>query len=360
MNPAETRGVQDLVRLCRVLGRDPLLVQAGGGNVSVKLPPDRLLVKASGLRLAEVSAARGWARADAGLLRRGLAALAGIRSALPRDRAYADLLGRAGRTPGWRVSMEAGFHALIPDRCVAHVHSVAGLLLGALPPAQARRRIRRILGAGVRIASVPAAVPGAELSLALARALGRGARLGAGPRKPLLAVLRGHGLVWGAETAAELLRLSAALETALRAEFGLDRYPPPHLCGSRGCRRAPAPRAEGWGELCFCRWPGCRLDFRPAFPDFVVYFSLWGRGAPDLVRTSERSALLRADDAAGRRAKAEVLFAHALAHTAAGARGMPGLPPAMVRAIAGLESERLRLAQAARRGAPSSAQGPSR
>ena len=310
------------VRLCRRLGSDTLLAQGGGGNVSLKTGSDEMLITASGGRLAQVGPRRGWARADTQKLRQGMASIGG-------DRAYAKLLARAGLTRGRRISMEAGFHALLPDTCVAHVHSLAGILLGALPEQTARKKIRRVLGNKIRIYFIPACVPGVDLSLRI------GARR---PRGPSLGVLKNHGLVWAAESAAATARLSDKFERALRKVYRLSRFPPPHTHG---------PASAGWRTLCFCHWPDCRLDLRPLFPDFVAYFSLWGRGKPDLVPASPRAVRVFAKDARALRTKRESLYAQALVSTVARGK-IHRLPPRLVRAVDRLETERLRALQAAR------------
>lgn len=320
-----SRDLRELIRLCRRLGKDPLLVQAGGGNVSVKIDGGGILIKASGLRLDEVGPRRGWARADLQTLRQGLAGVGRFRTPLARDRAYARLLTRAGRTPGRRVSMEAGFHAALEDRCVAHVHSAAGILLGMLP----EPRARRLLGPGAGYRVVGAEVPGADLSLAMA-----GTRSPARAYGASLWILRNHGLVWGARSGSGLLRAAGRLERKLRAVFGLGRFPMPR----------PLKVLSNRYALRFHDWPDCRFDFRPFFPDFTVYFRTWdGSPGPFLEKVSSREVLIRASGEEDLRAKAETFYAHALISTVASRPRR--LPRAAGRAIFRLESERLRLRQ---------------
>jgi hypothetical protein len=58
--------------LSRRLGQDLLMTQASGGNTSVKLDDRRFLVKASGLRLGEVTTDKGWVLADYQAIRKGV------------------------------------------------------------------------------------------------------------------------------------------------------------------------------------------------------------------------------------------------------------------------------------------------
>lgn len=325
--------VRALARVSRRLGRDLLLVQAGGGNVSLK-SGGGLLIKASGARLRLVGPRRGWTRADGAALDRGLAAAA--RRPWPRrEIAYADLIGRASPARGPRASMEAGFHAAIPQRWVAHVHSVGGLLLGLEPRREALSWVREALGPEVAVEWVPACLPGLELSLRVKAA----AAAGPGPR---LWLVRNHGLIWSADDERALLAASDRLEKGLRRRYGLARFPPPHPAGGRGCRRRPRPRV-GWREYCLCGWPRARLTLRPLFPDFLIYFrSLDGR-TTGLELAPPRGFRVGDDGAA--RDRVEVFYAHALAATLGPRRGA-ALPARLERSIRGLETEKRRLAQA--------------
>ncbi|MFA6092181.1 MAG: class II aldolase/adducin family protein [Elusimicrobiota bacterium] len=334
-----------LLSLARRLGKDPLLVQAAGGNISVKLPSERLLVKASGVRLEELSMKRGIASADLDALRRGLASLESLRSQAARMSAYTRLLTRSGKSPGARVSMETGFHAALSSTYVAHTHSVGSLLLGLLPEKIARKRIAQALGTRTRVGFIPACMPGLDLTLRIQTA----DRPTGDSGGTALWVLNNHGLVWAADTAQEILNLSEELERRLRADFKLRRYPMPRkagLCRAQGSCALPADSAQGsWQELCFCAWPDFRMSTRPWFPDFAVYFDLWSRSSADLLVCGKRHILLRARTPQESRDKAEVAYAQALVSTLAAGRKtrLRPLPPAMVAAIKGLTLEKLRM-----------------
>ena len=329
--------LRTLIALSRRLGRDRLLAQAGGGNISVKLGPGSMLIKASGSRLEDVEIKNGWVEADASALRAGLPRLARLKTALARELGYASLVGRAARGPGGRPSMEAGFHAVIPDACVAHVHSAAGILLAMRPEKEALRRARAAAGPGVEVRFLPACVPGLELTRLVARSLSKGAARGT----VSLWLLRNHGLIWAADSPEALLAASGRFERALRAELGLGAFKPPHAAGARGCSRRTAP--DGWAELCVCSWPKARLDAEPLFPDFAIYFHALD-GKLQGLKAAGRSLSVQGPDARRRRDRAEVYYLHALTATLAKPRLV--LPRALALTIRGLETERLRLKQA--------------
>jgi ribulose-5-phosphate 4-epimerase/fuculose-1-phosphate aldolase len=329
--------LRTLIALSRRLGRDRLLAQAGGGNISVKAGAGSMLIKASGSRLEDVNEKSGWVEADAKALRAGLPKLARLKDAVARELGYATLIGRAARGPGGRPSMEAGFHAVIPDACVAHVHSAAGIVLAMRPEKEALRRARAAAGPGVEVRCLPACVPGLELTRLVSKSLPRGRARGA----VSLWLLRNHGLIWAAGTAEALLAASDRFERALRAELNLDAYEPPHAAGARGCSRRPA--SDGWTELCVCSWPKARLDAEPLFPDFAIYFhSLDGKLQG--LKAGGRALSVGGLSPKQRRDRAEVYYLHAL--TATLAKPRLALPRALALTIRGLETERLRLAQA--------------
>src|SRR5262245_20445320 len=108
----------------RLYGKDLLVVQAAGGNVSVKTSPLHLAIKASGVRMREMNPSSGWAEADRKQLLAGFGRISGLRSLEARELSYVKLLDRASLTPGRRVSMETGFHVILPENYVLHLHSV--------------------------------------------------------------------------------------------------------------------------------------------------------------------------------------------------------------------------------------------
>ncbi len=358
----ERRVLRDFVRLCHAYGRDPLLAQAAGGNLSAKLDATRLLIKASGVRLREVGDRFGWTVIDYGSVTTGLARLGRRgRAGARRELAYAELLRGASHVADVRPSMEAGFHAALPQRWVAHLHSVAGMILGALAPAESRRVLAEYWPQACPVQFVPARLPGAELSLELRQRSERTRESGL-----YVWVLRNHGLVWAAHEVHVLRAAIRSFESGMRRAFSLDRYPRLHRAGSPCCRRrarraAEAPAAgEVATEVCACRWPRASLPLRPLFPDFMIYFTRATRlepGAPsedprpDLARTSETSVRITARTRGALRDKADVFYAHALFASVLAERGVaiPHLTPRLAVRVRTLETEvaRLRLLAAA-------------
>ena len=61
--------IRDFVKMSRYAGMREDLVQAGGGNSAVKLSDDRMLIKASGFQMADISEKSGYAVVDHSVIR---------------------------------------------------------------------------------------------------------------------------------------------------------------------------------------------------------------------------------------------------------------------------------------------------
>lgn len=155
---------QELRSVSASVGREPLLVQGGGGNSSVKAL-GRLLVKASGHWLADSEHTDMFAVLD--LAQAKALALEGAADFSPAVRGDTML----------KPSIETAMHALMPHRCVLHAHPIGVI-------------VRTLTGGDCGdIPVIPYTKPGQPLAAALQRLL---------EREPLNAViLANHGIVVG-------------------------------------------------------------------------------------------------------------------------------------------------------------------
>ncbi|MFO0608603.1 MAG: class II aldolase/adducin family protein [Polyangiales bacterium] len=302
-------------------------VQGPGGNASVK-DGDALVVKASGVRLRDLADPASRARVP----------LARVLEALDGDAAAEREVNAAQPRP----SLEAYFHALGP-RVVAHTHPLGALLVACA----SGREVPSV--AGARVVEVGYARPGRPLALLVRDALGTvgGATL---------VLLRAHGLIAYADSAAAAIVLTRAFDDACRARFGeatsvgerVARYRQQEARAVTGGLALPLPgRARSDGAL---------------FPDAAVFcpeVAVASLGALDEVASqalslAPRSAVLtdgerRALVAPSSRAldyALEVLAAHEVLAEALGGDAAP-LPDDEARAVASMPSELHRLARAA-------------
>lgn len=325
--------------LSQTLGKDILLTQASGGNTSVKLDDQKIGVKASGLRLGEVTPEKGWVVADYQKIRKGIPDLGTSVGAEAQSKGYQSLLASATLTHGLKISLEAGLHALLPDRWVAHVHSIAGQLLGLMPEKEARSIVQNIFGHGIALHFIPPSVPGHELCQKVNENISNGPPLSEG-RDLNLWVLKNHGLAWGATTDKNILAASEIFEKLLRNRFGLPRFSLPQI-EPLDSNRHPAPAGKTWYRAHLSDWPACHFDTTPGLTDFVGHFDLWSNNPPDFIQSDDRTAHILAQSPREIEGHAQVFFAHALVSTIAHQEGwFRPLPLAAVRAIKLLLLER--------------------
>ncbi len=183
------------------VGSDPLLVQAAGGNTSIKID-DTMWIKASGTWLQDAADRDIFVPLN----------LPKLQDALSRDdpacESSTDFVRGDLNTANLRPSIETSVHGLMPQKVVVHVHCVSTIAWAIRENAEAH--LSPVL-AGFNWSWIPYARPGLQLSRAI--------RQNMKPGSDVL-ILGNHGLVVAAETVAaceELLTLaSAALRLAPR------------------------------------------------------------------------------------------------------------------------------------------------
>lgn len=181
--PSGADDLDQLVYLSAVVGRDPRLVQPGGGNTSLKLG-DTLLVKGSGTDLRTIG--------REGFARLSLPKLAALRDAATMSDAdmmgfmASCMLGNDGPTP----SVETPLHSLLPHRVIAHTHDVATMSLTDVSDAAAQRLVAELFHGD--LVYVPYVRPGFPLARAVS------GMVDTIPRQAFGLALAHHGLVvWG-------------------------------------------------------------------------------------------------------------------------------------------------------------------
>lgn len=263
------------------LGADPLLVQAAGGNTSLKAG-DVMWIKASGTWLKDATSRDIFVPVNHAALVEALARREPAADAcLPFVRA--DL-----NTTGLRPSIETSVHALMPQPVVVHVHCVNTIAWAIRRDALAQ--LAAPLG-DFAWAFVPYARPGLPLAVAIAAALRPGVNV---------LVLGNHGLVVAADSvgAAQALleRVVAALTRPAR-DLTAPRWAALEaIC--EGTPYRPAASAETHA-LATDPWALARGATHVFYPDHVVFLGVgvatdMAAGAP-LVAVPGQGVLVRAD-----------------------------------------------------------------
>ena len=164
-----------VISYCSTIGKDPLLVQGAGGNVSWK-ENDTLWIKASGTWLAQAAEKDIFVPVDLPYLHTAIESC--DFSVTPR------VVGESALRP----SIETLLHALMPHRVVVHLHAIE--ILAHLVRDNCEPDFQSLLGASVHWTMVGYHKPGAALAAAVSVALAQ---------KPNVDVLflKNHGVVIG-------------------------------------------------------------------------------------------------------------------------------------------------------------------
>lgn len=242
------------------IGGNALLVQAAGGNTSLKRN-GTMWIKASGTWLANAGERDIFVPLDMAHLAKALAEDdPDCESCLPFVQKDLNLLGL-------RPSIETSVHGLMPQAVVLHVHCVSTIAWAIQVDAEAK--LQKPL-AGFKWAFVPYARPGLQLSRAIKKVLQ--------PDTEVL-VLGNHGLVVAAET------VDAAEDLLRRAVFALQRpaRTPPKPDGKRLNELAKgtdyrAPLSEAAHHFALDPWAHAQGSKNVYYPDHVVFL---GARIPD-------------------------------------------------------------------------------
>lgn len=214
--------LQPLSALSAKLGNDPEQVQAAGGNTSIK-SDDILWVKASGLWLKDAETRDIFVPVN-------LAKLHDNYAKALNDPVKSTVI-EALNPNGLRPSIETSLHALMPQQCVLHTHSVRTI---ALAIREDWLEVLQERLAGLAWCAVPYVKPGLDLTRGLQHAL----TLANGRQHVDIAILGNHGLVVAGNDLAAAAQLLDDVERRLDA---------PSISLSVDHQREPPP--EGWRHV---------------------------------------------------------------------------------------------------------------
>ncbi|MFW6107614.1 MAG: SDR family oxidoreductase [bacterium] len=213
----DKESLRELIEVSRAVGQRAELVQAGGGNTSVKRADGRTMaVKASGTPLAAMSEHVGWVELDLDRLLAtfDLPGLDRLPAAQRESRVLEQQLAAVVAGPGPRPSVESALHALL-DKVVIHTHPVAVNALTCGPGESALGDLTE--DAELPPLWVPYADPGYTLAVAVRDAIG--AYRAEHDAAPAVLFLENHGLFVSADSAEACLALHNGWVERCRAYF---------------------------------------------------------------------------------------------------------------------------------------------
>lgn len=248
--------LDDLKRLSARVGADPLLVQAAGGNTSLKLD-GTMWIKASGTWLRDAATRDIFVPV----------ALSPLSDALahgdPRCESCAEFVRTDLNATGLRPSIETTVHALMPQRVVVHVHCVNTIAWAIRTDGEARLRERLT---GFNWAWIPYARPGLPLAAAITARLQPGVDV---------LILGNHGLVVAADSVSDaealLDRVVTAVQRPVRAALAGDREGLSRRCEGTGYLPAAEPETHALATDTLALGRGRDAVF---YPDHVVFLGV--------------------------------------------------------------------------------------
>ncbi|MDX2470892.1 MAG: class II aldolase/adducin family protein [SAR324 cluster bacterium] len=203
--------IKDLVEISKYAGERIDIVQAGGGNSSVKNEQGQLIIKASGFTLSDLTMEKGYAKVD------NQKVLDLFATELPTDKKAIETSGNVALTEahleGPRASIETFLHALTL-RVTLHSHPIIVNLLVAQKDCE--KIIHKLFPEALL---VPYFTPGLELGLAFDLEYKKAKETG---KKPKVAFFKNHGLLVTGDTVEEVIELNEQVLLKLEAYFKLD------------------------------------------------------------------------------------------------------------------------------------------
>lgn len=193
----------------------PDIVQGAGGNMSVKIGKERMLIKASGRTFKEIKPdGRGLVSVNHERLRRYLSAPTSRRATesdhLNIVRSYTER-----RAKSERPSMEVWFHTLLPQ-FVLHTHSAYVNIFGCSKegPAMFKKIMR---DNEIYFHSFSYCNPGFELGALMAK------RLQKLKKAPTVVFLENHGVIVASESAEDCIALHDSIEKHIRKALRIQK-----------------------------------------------------------------------------------------------------------------------------------------
>lgn len=203
--------MDELIKVSKYAGMREDLVQAGGGNSSLKLDDKRMAIKASGIQLADLTEENGYSIVDYPMVAQYMKDLvAGATTESEKQ-----VLERA-LLEGKRSSIETFLHA-ITGRVTLHTHSIAVNVLTARTDSQ---EILKKLFPEALIVGYE--TPGAKLAELYYRTFLEKSK-GSDRHFPII-FLKNHGVIVSGDTAEDVINIMEDVCYKIEQEVGMNNY----------------------------------------------------------------------------------------------------------------------------------------
>lgn len=199
--------MKDYIRMSKYAGMREDLVQAGGGNSAYKISNDKMVIKASGYQLSDLTEEKGYAVVNPQIILNAFLNNENISALTEKD--SNEILNRAF-IKGDKPSIETFLHS-ISGRYTLHTHPI---VVNALTCRKEGMNMLKELFSESLI--VPYATPGIELAKAYFTAL-----QSAGENAKII-FLQNHGLLVSGKTSQEVINTTEKIVTTLEEVLKTD------------------------------------------------------------------------------------------------------------------------------------------
>ena len=221
--------IKELVRVSNEIGRFKELVQAGGGNTSVKTKDGKIIIKASGFTFSEMTETSGFSILDQNKVSDFFKNLAQMPTSNENEDVYNQTLANSmvdSNLP--KPSMEAGMHIFL-HRIVVHTHPIMANIINCMKGGEKIARelfsetIPEILWLGYKN-------PGYALAKEIKnKVYSYESKNGV---KPELIFLKNHGIIVSSDDpkcANMTIEINEKIYDYLKHNFGLERFVDPQI-----------------------------------------------------------------------------------------------------------------------------------
>ncbi|MCK9351763.1 MAG: class II aldolase/adducin family protein [Candidatus Pacebacteria bacterium] len=208
--------LKSLIEISKKIGKRPDYVQGGGGNTSVKIGKNKMIIKASGFRLSELRVKKGLVSVDHQKIVQFYSTVKGRENItdviIENDRVVKDSIHKKRSGEELRPSIETGFHSLA-GKFVIHSHSVYANIFNCSK--EGKKILSKMFKEAIFVPYYP---PGISLTIGVRKALGK--------RESKIFFLENHGIVVCGETAEDAYVLHEEITNCIKKDLKIrSQYP---------------------------------------------------------------------------------------------------------------------------------------
>ncbi len=211
--------IKHLVILSKYAGERFDLIQAGGGNSSVKLDDGTMLIKASGFALSEVEEGRGYGMVQNDEI---IDIISNPEILNESDKAKREILAKAlvdkaNLTKETRPSIEIFLHSLL-KKYTLHTHPLA--VVNVVCTKEWRENLDEIFKGKRKFAAVSYKTPGIELAIELKSTVDE--FLISHGELPEVIFIQNHGLIVTSDDSSEVIKITDEVTKEIEEYLGID------------------------------------------------------------------------------------------------------------------------------------------